>query len=64
MWMDELSEERTCAKRAREAAGIEPDIIATACPFCLINLEDGVKVIDMEDRIQIKDISELVRDAM
>jgi len=64
MWMDELSEERTCAKRAREAAGIEPDIIATACPFCLINLEDGVKVIDVEDRIQIKDIVELVRDAM
>lgn len=62
--MDELSEERTCTKRAREAAGIEPDIIATACPFCLINLEDGIKVIDMEEKIQIKDIVELIREAM
>ena len=64
MWMDELSEERTCVKRAREAASVEPDIIATACPFCLINLEDGIKVIDKDDVIQVKDIIELVKDAI
>jgi Fe-S oxidoreductase len=65
MWMDEvLSRERTCVKRAREAASVEPDIIATACPFCLINLEDGIKVLDKEDRIQVKGIIELVKDAM
>lgn len=64
MWMDEISEERTCVKRAREAANVEPDIIATACPFCLINLEDGIKVIDKDDRIQVKDIIELVKDAI
>jgi len=65
MWMDEvLTKERTCVKRAREAASIAPDIIATACPFCLLNLDDGVKVIDKEDRIQVKDIIELMRDAM
>lgn len=64
MWMDELSEERTCTKRAQEAAGLRPDIIATACPFCLINLEDGIKVIDMEDRIKIRDIMELIKEAI
>jgi len=65
MWMDEvLTEERTCVKRAREAVSVEPDIIATACPFCLLNLEDGIKVIDKEDKIQVKDIIELVKDSV
>jgi Fe-S oxidoreductase len=65
MWMEEiLSEERTCLKRAHEAVGIKPDIIATACPFCLINLEDGIKVLNKEDIVQVKDIIELVKDAI
>lgn len=63
MWVDEISEERTCVKRAREASSIEPDIVATACPFCLINLEDGLKVFDKHN-IQVKDIIELVKDAI
>jgi Fe-S oxidoreductase len=65
MWIDEvLTKERTCVKRAREAISVEPDVIATACPFCLLNLEDGIKVIDKEDKIQVKDIIELVKDLL
>jgi Fe-S oxidoreductase len=65
MWVDEvLSQERTCAKRASEASSVEPDIIATSCPFCLINLEDGVKLIEKEAKIQVRDIAELVKEAI
>lgn len=64
MWIDELSEERACTRRAREAASVEADIIATACPFCLINLEDGVKTIGQDNTIQIRDIIELVKDVI
>jgi succinate dehydrogenase/fumarate reductase iron-sulfur protein len=64
MWVDDLSEERASARRAREAANLEPDIVATSCPFCLINLEDGVKAIGKDGRIQVKDIAELVKIGM
>lgn len=63
MWADEISEERACVKRAREASSIEPDIVATSCPFCLINLEDGLKVLDRHN-IQVRDVVELVKDAI
>lgn len=64
MWMDAKSEERPCAVRAREAASLEPDVIVTACPFCIINLEDGIKLIDKDQEIQVKDIIELVSEAV
>jgi Fe-S oxidoreductase len=64
MWMEEFASEKTNVKRAREASEVEPDVIATACPFCLMNLEDGVKTINQEDKIQVMDIIELVHDAM
>lgn len=65
MWMDEvLSEETMRVKRAREASNVEPDIVATACPFCLLNLGDGLKVIDRHDGIRVKDVAELVKDAL
>ena len=31
-----------------------------ACPFCMIMLEDGVKTEKLDDRIEVKDILELV----
>lgn len=62
MWVDELGEERACVVRAREAVSVEPDVVATACPFCLSSLEDGFKIIDKE--VPVKDIIELVKDAI
>jgi Fe-S oxidoreductase len=40
------------------------EVLATACPFCLINFEDAVKGLDKEDAIEIKDISEILLEAM
>jgi Fe-S oxidoreductase len=64
MWTRELFGERPSTNRAKQARDLEPDIVATSCPFCLINLEDGMKVIGMDDRIQVKDILELVSEAL
>lgn len=65
IWIEEASPgERISAILAREAADLNPDILATACPFCLINLEDGIRVVDEDRNIQVKDIAELVKEAM
>jgi len=61
IWIEEVpAEERMSMIRAREAIGVDADILVTACPFCLINLEDAIKVTGMEERIRVKDIAELL----
>ena len=36
------------------------DTIVTACPFCLINLEDAIKVAGVEKQMRVMDLTELV----
>ena len=44
-------------KMARKAGA---DIIVTACPFCLVNIEDAIKVAGLEGRMEAIDLCELV----
>ncbi len=46
--------------RAKEAAETGAEILAVACPFCMIMLEDGVKSEKLEQKITVLDIIELV----
>ena len=50
--------------RIREAVGLGSKVIATACPFCLLTLEDATKTSGLTAEIGVKDIAELVVEAM
>lgn len=56
-------EDRPNNIRAREAAETGAEVLAVACPFCMIMLEDGVKSSGVDDRIEVFDIIELVYEA-
>jgi Fe-S oxidoreductase len=61
MWIEiEDVKERLANIRVRAAAEMGVDIIAVACPFCLLTLEDAVKFNDLEGKIQVMDIMEIV----
>ncbi|UCH64918.1 MAG: 4Fe-4S dicluster domain-containing protein [Ignavibacterium sp.] len=47
-------------ERAKEALDTGADNIASACPFCMTMLSDGVKHFEKEDKIKVKDIAEIV----
>ena len=47
-------------ERAEEAIGTGCDIIATACPFCMTMMTDGIKYKNQEEKIKNYDIAELV----
>lgn len=65
MWMEETTgSERMNVNRAREVADLNPDLLITACPFCLIQLDDGIKVLSKDKDIQVKDVAELVLEAI
>ena len=57
-------EDRPNNIRAREAAETGANVLAVACPFCMIMLEDGVKTEKLDDRIEVKDIIELVYESV
>ena len=61
MWMEsESTEERLAEIRVKDAVAMGADVLATACPFCLLTLEDAVKTTGNEEKIQVKDIVELI----
>jgi len=65
IWTEEATpEDRPSVDRVKEALEIGAEIVATACPFCVTTLEDAVKVLDVEDKIAVRDVSELLRRAL
>jgi Fe-S oxidoreductase len=46
------------AERVRDAEEVGAEIIATACPFCVLNLKQGAKKINSP--IQVMDISQML----
>jgi Fe-S oxidoreductase len=61
---DAVPEKRPCVERIQEALNLGVDVIATACPFCVTTLEDAIKVLDVEARISVQDILELLHEAL
>jgi Fe-S oxidoreductase len=47
-------------ERIEDAMGTGADIIATACPFCMTMMTDGIKYKNMEEKMRNYDIAELV----
>lgn len=61
LWYEnEQEKERMGEVRVRMAAEIGAQVIVTACPFCLINLEDAVKTTGNEGKIEVIDLVELI----
>jgi Fe-S oxidoreductase len=62
MWID-ISGQRLAESRVKEAAEAGADVLAVACPFCLLTFEDAVKTAGLEGKIEVADIAELVAQA-
>jgi Fe-S oxidoreductase len=43
---------------------VKPSVIATGCPFCNTMMTDGVKHFEQEHTIAVKDIAELIAEAV
>ncbi len=65
MWLEGLGEgERNAQRRVRDAADLGVDAVVTACPFCLLTLEDARKTTGLEDTLEIVDLAELAARAL
>lgn len=46
--------------RTEHALAVNPDIIATGCPFCNTMITDGVKLGNVGDKVEVLDIAEII----
>jgi Fe-S oxidoreductase len=60
MFLEDEEGGRINIERTTEALKTNPDTIASACPFCMTMLTDGVKHFEKTDDIEVKDIAEIV----
>ncbi len=64
MWQELEGERKLGEVRAREAAATGARTLVTACPYCLIMLEDAVKSADLDGRLEVIDLNELVAESL
>jgi Fe-S oxidoreductase len=60
LFYEPIEEKRIGQIRVEMAVEAGANVIITACPFCMINLEDAVKTSGLEEKIEIIDLMELV----
>ena len=60
LFYEPKEDERMGVKRVRMAAEAGANVIVTACPFCMVNIEDAIKVAGMEGKMTAIDLAELV----
>jgi Fe-S oxidoreductase len=64
MWMEESIGTRINVTRVEQALPQAPKVIATGCPYCAVMMGDGVATLGQEGAIVVRDLAELVADAI
>lgn len=64
IWMETKREERFSDLRLAQAEATGAGVLAIACPYCLLNFQDSILTQHKEETIKVKDITELVAEAL
>lgn len=64
IWMDTPKGERFSDLRLEQALEMGAEVLAVACPYCMLNFDDSVLTMGKENLIEIKDVTELVQEAI
>jgi len=64
IWMETPKEERFCDLRMEQVIEAGAEVLATSCPYCITNFEDSRLTMGLEDKIEVKDITEIIREVI
>jgi len=64
IWMETPKGERFSDLRLEQAVGVGAEVLVTACPYCITNFEDSRLNRENSDIIEIKDITEILQEAI
>lgn len=63
MWMEEQNKDRVNVKRTRQLLDSGAKTVASACPFCMTMLTDGLKAEEQEAEVRQMDVIELLAES-
>ena len=67
-WMEEKIGKRVNIERTEEALGLDPDLISTACPFCMVMLTDAVTAKQADgtarESVQVLDVAQILQQSL
>ena len=64
MWLHDSVGRHINQLRAEEISQSGVDLVATACPYCVTMLEDGINSLELEKQPKVLDVVEVVAGAM
>jgi Fe-S oxidoreductase len=68
MWLDTYykakGHERLSERRVKEAIATGADVLAVSCPYEISRFEDALKVLGYDQKMVVRDVVELLAEAM
>ena len=64
VWMETAKGERFSDLRLEQAIGVGAEVLVTSCPYCIAQFEDSRLTLKNSEVIQIKDITEILQEAI
>ena len=62
IWMETVKEDRFVNLRLEQALDVGAEVLVTTCPYCVTNFEDARVVLNVDDKIQVKDLAEIIQE--
>jgi len=60
MWMETDAETRINQQRLQDALDVKTDVVATACPYCLLMFDDAIRSKGLSEQVEVMDIAEII----
>lgn len=64
VWMETQKGERFSDLRIQQAMDVGAEVLVTACPYCITMFEDSRITMEADEKIGIKDITEIIQEAI
>jgi len=64
IWVETLKEERFSGLRVNQAIDVGAEVLVTSCPYCITNFEDTRLSLEDSEVLEIKDITEIIQEAI
>jgi Fe-S oxidoreductase len=64
VWMETQKGERFSDLRIEQAMGVEAEVLVTSCPYCITMLEDSRLTMGVAEKIDVKDITEIIQEVI
>jgi Fe-S oxidoreductase len=62
--METVKGERFGDLRLEQAMGVGAEVLATSCPYCITMFEDSRLTLNVTEKLEVKDITEIIQEVI